>query len=72
MFAEGKAVPAEDSESDADSCAKSGSPDNYKELNSQTQRVLRGDHASAASSTKQTATNVYCLHNVQMVLSATQ
>lgn len=37
---EGKAA-AEDSESDADSYAKKGSHDNYDELNSQTQRVLR-------------------------------
>lgn len=45
MVAEGKDAPARDSESDADSCAMGGSPGSYEELNSQTQRVLRGDLA---------------------------
>ena len=44
-LAEGKAAGAEYSDSDADSCAKRGSPDNYEELKSQTQRILRGDLA---------------------------
>lgn len=48
VFAEGKAA-AEDSESDADSYAKKGSHDNYDELNSQTQRVLRGDLTSSST-----------------------
>lgn len=59
MFAEGKAAPAQDSESEADSCAKNGSPDSFKELNSQTQRVLRGDMVSASSPAMQTATHVH-------------
>lgn len=58
MLAEGKAAPAQDSDSDSDSCAKSGSPDNLKELNSQTQRVLRGDTVFASSPAMQTATHV--------------
>lgn len=49
VFAEGRAAGAEDSESDADSCAKRGSHGNYDELNSQTQRVLRGDLASSSA-----------------------
>lgn len=49
-FAAGKDAPAGDSDSDADSITKSGSPDNFEELNSQTQRVLRGDLAPAVCS----------------------
>ena len=64
FFAEGKDASAQDSESDADSCRKSGSPGSYEELNSQTQRVLRGDLAFASSPSTQAA--YMCMCNMRL------
>ena len=75
MSAEGKVdAPAQDSESDADSCTKSGSPGSYEELNSQTQRVLRGDldFAFTHLGCRVCIHVIYSFHIMQMVLSVTQ
>lgn len=65
MLAEGKAAPAQDSESDSDSCAKGGSPGSFQELNSQTQRVLRGDTVSASKSSRADCHTMY-MHNIKL------
>ena len=73
--AEGKA-PADggDNDSDVDSPGKSCSPDNYEELNSQTQRVLRGDvshHLQLPLPVFQCPHSVLCISWIQTVQRGT-